>query len=533
MVIKKPYAFLIKHFRLIHGLLFAMLVFLTFKSITIYGFFNDYATNHTYMNQYNMASIYVTPLMYLITVVAILVLFVIYFILSVKEKSNRIYLAGILYYIVLFIFYIYIHSVFAGLEEKVLDIEAVRMFRDISLIVLLPQIVFLFIMFGRTLGFNIKQFEFKKDLEELEIDVTDNEEVELTLGNDTYKIARSFRKFLRLTKYFMIENKLFVIAMSSIIILGLSIFIYSRVNVYQEIHRQEEEIWAKSLAYNITGSYITKGDLNNEIINEKYSYVLVNLNVENKSNEEYNLNRDSFRLEVNKELLLPTFDKKEKFIDIGTAFEPSSIKGGDTKNFVVVFEVDNSYVEKEFLFKIKNITYDKNGNNTYYKDIVIKPYDLNTSIDKGTFKMPNKIDLSDSILKNSTLEIKKYEIADSFKESYPIDIEGKIRNITYFVKPGDENMGLVTILKLNTRLSLDDSIYLKKVVDEPADLLEMYGVIRYRYMGEYISRKLIKKDVNYDKQNYSYFEIPIEVKDSTKVDLIILVRGIKYTINLK
>ena len=223
MVIKKPYAFLIKHFRLIHGLLFGLLLYLMTKSISIYGFFNDYAINHTYINQLNLASNYVSLMMYITAILVILILLVIYFILSMKEKSNRIYLAGILYYIVLIVFYIYIYSVLSGIEETILDIETVRLYRDISLIVLLPQIVFVFIMFGRTLGFNLKQFEFKKDLEEMEIDVSDNEEVELTLGNDTYKIARFFRKLLRLTKYILIENKLFVIALSSILIFGISL----------------------------------------------------------------------------------------------------------------------------------------------------------------------------------------------------------------------------------------------------------------------------------------------------------------------
>ena len=35
----------------------------------------------------------------------------------------------------------------------------------------------------RGLGFDIKKFNFVKDLHELDIDVTDEEEVELTLGN--------------------------------------------------------------------------------------------------------------------------------------------------------------------------------------------------------------------------------------------------------------------------------------------------------------------------------------------------------------
>ena len=50
-----------------------------------------------------------------------------------------------------------------------------------------------FIHLGRACGFNLKQFDFKKDLEELQIDTSDYEEVELTLGKNNYIIARFFR----------------------------------------------------------------------------------------------------------------------------------------------------------------------------------------------------------------------------------------------------------------------------------------------------------------------------------------------------
>ena len=107
-------------------------------------------------------------------------------------------------------------SIFKGLETESLDQQTVMLIRDIALMILVPQAIFLFVILGRTLGFNLKQFDFKKDLEELDIDSTDNEEVEVILGNNNYKYARFFRKSLRLTKYFFLENKLFVIGGVSI-----------------------------------------------------------------------------------------------------------------------------------------------------------------------------------------------------------------------------------------------------------------------------------------------------------------------------
>ena len=533
MVIKKPYAFLIKHFRLIHGLLFVLLLYLTIKSVSIYTFFNNYASTHTYLNQLNLASNYVGPLMYVTVLAAVLVLLVIFFILSVKEKSNRIYLAGILYYIILFVFFIYIHSVFKGLEEDVLDIETVRFFRDISLIALIPQVIFLFIMIGRTLGFNIKQFEFKKDLEEMEIDVSDNEEVEVTLGSDTYKIARSFRKFRRLAKYFIIENKLFVITVSSILIFALSIFVYTRINIYKEAHGSGENIQVKGLLYKVKESYITAADVNNIIVNDNYSYLLININVTNNTSMDYPLNRDTFRLKIKNDLLSPEYGISNRFYDIGNVFEPTQLKGDESKDYLVIFKLKNEYItSSEFLFRIKNIVVNRN-NTTYYEDIIVKPVNLDKPVDKEAKKLPQKINFSDTILKKSTLEINSFEIADKFKEPFKYTLDNKIKDGTFSIIPNENDRGSVTIIRFKGRLILDDSIYLNSVIKEPSDLYALYGMIEYRYQGEYKKAKLVKLDVDFNKQTNSYLTVTNEIKEANKINLVLLVRGVKYTFNLK
>ena len=184
-----------------------MLLYLTIRTFGIYSFFSDYATNHYYINSANLASDNVNFLMYLSAFIALSVSLIIYYILSLKKKSRNVYLGVAIYSLILIIYFMYMSSVFGDLELEALDVESVRALRDISIIVLLPQIVFLFIILGRTLGFNIKQFDFKRDLEELQIDQSDYEEVEVTLGTDTYKIARTVRKAFRYFKYIMIENK--------------------------------------------------------------------------------------------------------------------------------------------------------------------------------------------------------------------------------------------------------------------------------------------------------------------------------------
>lgn len=532
MIIRKPYAFLIKNFRIIHGLLFVMLLYLMFKTINIYSFFNQYVIQNAYQLQSNLAANYVGPLMFVLSILIIVVSLIVFYILSMKGKGNKFYLILFIYYALFFIFLIYISSIFNNLEAgKVLTIESRRAVRDICLIVLLPQIVFSLVLVARTLGFNLKQFEFKKDLEELDIDVTDSEEVEVTLGSDTYKIARFFRKLLRLTKYFILENKIFVIGCASIIALALSIFIYSKIDVYAENYAEKQELMASSLTYSVEESFITKKDVNNVVINSNKKYILIRLKITNRQAKSFSLTNESFGLLVDGKVINPTQGMTSKFMDIGNTFVPMDVVPGGEKTVLVVFEIDSKNDQKEYLFKIKNNSMEIKD---AYKDIVIKPKDLDNDVKDYTIDIDNEIDLSETLLKDSKLFIGSYEINNSFKEKYTYTINGKINDGYYYVAPPTTMKGSMTILRIESTLTLTkDDIYIKDKIKTSSDLFAYYGVIRYRYLGEYKNVKLQKLDVDVNKNIYAYMLVPIEVKKANKIDLLIVIRGIKYTINLK
>ena len=531
MVIKKPYAFLIKHFRLIHAALFGLLIYIVANSFSIYSFFSNYAKTHLYYNTNNLASSYVSGLLFIATILAIIVTFIIYYILTIKEKSNKTYLFIFLYYLILVFYFIYIRSVFAGLEETSISVESIRAMRDISIITIIPQLVLIFIVLGRTLGFNLKQFDFKRDLEELEIDTSDNEEVEVTLGNDTYKIARFFRKLLRLSKYFVLENKLFVVGTSSILALGISFYFFNKLNVYKESYTENQIVNASSLSFKVNTSYITQADKNNIIISNGKYYILVDVFMSNKTGISKILNRDTFRLKIEDELLLPSFNYSNKFTDIGDVFAPFELKAGEDAEKLVVFEIKSQDLNKFYQFKINNLI--NTSNSTQYKDILIYPNSLNNNIDEGNYTIPNEIKLSKSILKDSLVHISSFEFNDHFKEEYTYKINGKTRKGIYSIIPEGTNKGEIVILKIKGNIEMDESVYMSKLIKYPADLFEQYGIIRYRYQGNYKTVKLNKLNVSYDKDNYSYLEVTKEVLKANKIELIILIRGVKYTFNLK
>lgn len=534
MIIKKPYAFLIKNFRIIHGFLFAMVLYLSIKSFNIYTFFSEYVTNHFFVSSDSLASSYINYFMFGSSLLIILVGALIYYLLSLKNKSRKEYMYICIYYSIIFVYFIFMFSVFQKLQYSTIDIETVRAYRDISVMALLPQLVFLFITLGRTLGFNIKQFDFKKDLEGLDIDASDSEEVELTLSSNSYKYARSARKAFRLLKYFILENKFFVIVFSSIIALVVSLTIFMKINVYQATYAQQQSILANSIWYQVNDVYITNTNMSNKVIFDDKYFVLVKVNAKNKLNREITLTRDTFRLKLGDELVIPNFNYSVEFLDIGETFVPITLKPGEEKDLVVVFQVEKSKLAIDYIFRIKNFESGMIGQiDSPYKDVVIKPVTLNSTEDVGTYKIPNDIVLDKTLLKNTKLSIKSYEISNIFREYYKYDFGGVTQTGTYIVKPQSTSSGSKSVLKITGTMEVDSSAGLDRYIKIPSDLYKYYGIIKYSSYGNVKSTYLTPIKVDYYEDEYSYFEVPSDMENANKIQLFLLIRGYRYTINLK
>lgn len=534
MIVKKPYAFLIKNFRIIHGFLFAMILYLTIKSFNIYTFFSEYVTNHFFVSSDSLASTYINYFMFASAVLIILVSALVYYLLSLKNKSRKEYMYICIYYSIMFVYFIFMFSIFQKLQYSSMDIETVRAYRDISIMALLPQLIFLFITIGRALGFNIKQFDFKRDLEGLDIDSSDSEEVELTLSSNSYKYARSARKAFRLLKYFVLENKFFVILFSSVLALIVSLGIFMKINVYQATYAQQQSVLANSIWYQVNDVYITNTNMSNKIIyNDKY-FILVKVNAKNKLNKEITLNRDTFRLRVGEKLIIPNFNYSVEFLDIGETFSPATLKPGEERDFVVVFQVEKSNLNVDYLFRIKNFESTMIGQiDSPYKDVVIKPITLNSVEDVGTYKLPNDIILNKTLLKDTKLNIKSYEISSIFREYYKYDFGGVTQTGTYIVKPQSTSSGSKSVLKIATSIEVDSSAGLERYIKIPSDLYKYYGILKYSSYGNVKTSYMMPIKVDYYDDQYSYFEVPADIENANKIQLYLLIRGYRYVINLK
>ena len=213
MVFKKPYGFLIKHFKLIHLILTGLFIYLLIKVNSVLTYYNSFILGTVGKLE---AIRYVTNYYLIAVILSIVICAVMYILLKYKKKPRVLYVILIVFVLLVVFMMQLAYSGLNTIYIGVLDAKTLRLYRDLLRITVLMQYISVGLVLVRGLGFDIKKFNFVKDLEELDIDVTDEEEVELTLGS-TNSLQRKINRKIREFKYYYLENKVFIHIISLII----------------------------------------------------------------------------------------------------------------------------------------------------------------------------------------------------------------------------------------------------------------------------------------------------------------------------
>ncbi len=533
MIIKKPYAFLIKHFRSIHLVLSLLALYLLIKTHKIFIFFNDYANLGYYKYSENLTSSYINFYMFISSLLIILVAVFVYLLMKWKKKSRTFYISFIIFYFILFIGYLVYFNALSSLLNTTLNVRTIRAYRDIILLLYIPQYVFLIISTIRAIGFDIKKFDFKKDLEELDIAEEDQEEIEVTLGNNTYKIKRWIRKTFRELKYYIVENKFFFGVICSVIVLVIGFLIYLNLTVYSKTYKETDKFSVNGLVFNVKSSYITDVDYNGNKFENK-RYIVVKTEIENTNSVRSYLESDKLFLVVDGVRYYPNYSLNESFIDLGEGFtENKTLYAGETNEYLFIFSVPSDLTFNKATLRLnEGVDTIKGEIKARYKEVVLDIKELFYSDLSNKYKKAEGISLKNSTLNDSEVIINNVYINDSFTESFNYIVNGKTYSGSKTIKPDVIGKGSRTIMKINMEYSLDESLYINKFIKSNSDFIKYFGKIVYNYEGIVKTYKPIVKDFGNIKFNDVFIEVPSEVKNSTSIKLEITIRNEKYLINL-
>lgn len=531
MILRKPYKFLIKHFKLIHLLLFVPILYLLISTNDIYQFFSKYVTNnYSYSHVGNLAGSYINIFMYLSIILIMMIALIIYYLMRQKNKNTKLYIGIIIYYIILFVSLTIFYGILSNLEIADLEAKTARAYRDISLLVTIPQYFFAFYSIFRGLGFDIKSFKFELDLKDLNIDEKDNEEFEFVLGVETYKYKRTIRRFIREFKCYVLENKFIFTCLMLIAFLVIITTLYMHFNVYNKTYSENKTFSHSAFTINMVDSILTNMDYNGKSITKNKYYLVLKLNITNNSNTKMKLDVNNFRLQVKNGYLTPILDRSDYFVDFAYPYHGEKISKNTSNTFNLVYELNKNQIKNNYDLKIlENIEYKVGDITAHYKILNIKPDKILEKESVKTYKLTENIDLSDSFLGNSKTKINSYEIKDNYIYTYQTCINKTCRNINDVVTTGYTTSKIkTTLLILDASTTLDkNAIYTKNIKNINAFYENFFTV---EYDGIESSTKNITPSNLKDK---IILQAPAKITDATKLNLLITIRNKTYKINLK
>ena len=345
MILRRPYAFLIKHFRLIHLIMSGMLLYVILKSRDMLNFFKDYIAYNG--NIEVISSDYISYFIFVSLFLIIVLSVVIFYLMRYKKKPRLFYIFTVVVSVISFIFFIYLYNSIRGLETVSVSGRIVRLYRDLARINFWLLVIISIPMIIRGLGFDIKKFNFSSDIKELHLSDEDSAEVEVNTDLSVNGIKRIFRKTIRELNYYYKENKMIInIILAVIGVIIIMMYPFNRYVVNRDLN-QGEILSTNNFNLKVNKSYIT----DRKRISKNNSYVILDISVIGKV-DKYVLNLDEFLLQSSNKKYVPSQKYYNYFTDIGIGYRNFKLNTKEYKNYIIMYNVDNS--DKEFKLNYLN-----------------------------------------------------------------------------------------------------------------------------------------------------------------------------------
>ena len=534
MILRKPYAFLIKNFRKIHLLMMLFMAYVGYSSNNILKFFNHFIETGTFnRSSFSLSAQYISIFLIISTILVIAISSVIYVLMKQKNKPRLFYIIIIAYYVILIGYFIYMYGTFDTLEISSLSSQGLRIVRDVTSVVTYVQYGLIILIAVRAFGFNIKKFNFGEDLQELEIEARDNEEFELTVGIDREKISRGIRRGKRELKYFFVENMFIltsIIVTSSILIV---VTLLLNFKVYNKVYYKNSPFSVGNFVVTLHDAHYTTINQKGESIAPKgITYVVLTMSFTNKNTFPHNIDLKDIIIKVDEKNYSPKTNRYMSFIDLGEGYTDQKIASGETKEYILVFEVDDSInFNKVILNYRESLTIKNNEIKGKYKRIKIDGKHINDIKTIKTVKLGEKLKFEKSKLNNTNLTISEIETKPRFTYQAVHCYNNSCNDYENIL-----TLDYSTIEKTIMRISYDyvkDSNNTLNNSKTFIQLINYYGSIRYKIGNKYYISELD----NITPRDYNgkdlYYQVSSNLSSATAIELVIRIRDKEYIYKLK
>ncbi len=533
MILRKPYAFFIKHFKLFHLFLSVFFVYSLFRMTGVINFINSYGdSGATLITMNDVNSVY-NNFDFIVPIIMLALCILLLTVMSLKRKPNKFYMFATITSIVLLAVNIYGHATLKQLTVEWLEIVRIDTLADIYIFVMIACMISCAMSISRAIGFNISRFDFNNDILQFDLSEEDNAEFEVVVDFDVNDLKRNAQKKARYFKYFLKENKSIIIWTVAVIVISLSL--YGVFNFFKYNKHIIKTSTFSSQTYNgfnlgINNSYIIDSDLKGNKLKDNKHLLVVDVTIANNGyREEAQFLTGTVNINVGNDNYYVTKKYDSVVTDLGKIYNdekirPSTKQASYALRRLLVFEVPENHLNSKILFGVRDFNSDK----TVYTQL--KPNDLsNLDSDNHDYKMGDELDLKNSTINDAKIKIDSYKIASKFKVDYNFCTTSKIciKSTEYLVPTTTNSRYDKTLLKLTGNFEFNKD----NIINDFYKLFVNFGYIEYRIGDKMYRQDSMFKEIKSNKlkqSNVCYIEVNKDIEKADSVYIGFKIRNIDY-----
>lgn len=502
---------------------------LIYQTNTLLSFFNDFIGSTQTIVGTNVFETLFGSYSYILCGGVVLASLIIFILMSFKEKPRVYYALNIIGYILLIVLYIYAGNTIEGMQKNILDERIIRAVRDFLNIAFIFQLYSIIISFIRTIGLDVKKFDFKDDVEDLDLTDLDNEEFEVNVEFDSHTLKRKVRRGYRNIRYYFIENKLILIIVGALLTLIIGFGLYNALKDDTVEYMMNQAF--SPIGYNVIveKAYVTSTDSRLNKISDDTSLVVVKFKIRtlNKT-EEFIFGKLALQIGDNK--YYHDIKNRSYVNDLGVAYT-GQVLTDEYEDYVLVYEIPTSLKTSKM-----NLVYTEQIVSGMFKDktddikvpLIVTDLDEKKEVEYINYNQ-NYI-VGSGLLEGYEFKFNNVELNNNFKINYNVCVIGnECYNYYEYLSPSLSGISDKALLKLNMDLVAPENGSIKSV----SDLITKFGSVEYVVNGVSKSTSITKKIDTIHKDNYNYFEIKKEVLNSDSINLVLKVRNDLFKFKIK
>lgn len=538
MIIRKPYAILIKNFKLIHTILTICMIYLVYKTYGIFNYIGEYMKTTMLAVGEDLTAVLFDVKMFWLAGIITAGLIVMLVVMIRKKKPFLFYVVNIIIFIATLGVYSYLYDTINYIEGNIIEMTDLKLAYDISMMLMFAQGISMVLSFVRAIGFDYKKFDFGKDLMELEVVEDDDEEVEVSVNIETNVIKRGVNRRKRFAKYVYLENKFAINVMIFLAVSLIAFVIYLNVNVYNVVYNEGDRFLAYDLEMGILKSYLIENNYRGQKITDD-GEVIVALEADVKAfYRDQTLTTAKTILYIDGVEYYPNeIESKDAIFDLGNTYYNDVLEYASFERILLVYSIPEEVSNKDFTFKYINEFEEKDNKlNPKYINVNLNPIKIDEKEKVKKVELGEDVVLNELNLGTTKLNISKFELKEEFELKYKfcISTDDCYQSIEYLRAPLVNTKDLA-LLKVTATLELDQEISIEKIYT-PYSVINLFGTIIYEKDNkkytlsngfERVEPTKIKTEKNY------YIALNKDVLDAETITLRINIRNKIYEYKIK